>query len=94
MAAQIIPLTKRSLQINGKVSLKSLARLIELSKMPRAQVLSIDFSGSADVAQKDHLTFDHFSKAWVTIEVQISSEGPIKWQQQKGAITFETVTFA
>ena len=93
MAAQMVPLTKRSVQINGKISLKSLARLIELSKTKQPQVLSIDFSGMADVAEKDHLTFDHFSKAWVMAEVQITTDGPINLQQQKSVIIFDSASF-
>lgn len=94
MAAQLTPITRRSVQINGKISLKALARLIELSKLKHPQVLVIDFNGSADVAEKDHLTFDHFGKAWVIVEVQINIDGPLQLEQvSNGVIKFDSVLF-
>ncbi len=73
MAATIMRATRTQVVVSGKVSLKALARLIELSKrLPNPAISEIELiGGQVSMATQDHATNDYFTIPWVEVVVTI-----------------------
>lgn len=69
--AGILRATRENCTVQGKISLRGLARLIELSKQkPNPKIARIiPFNGDVDIENPDHLKTDYFTEAWLDVEV-------------------------
>jgi len=73
MAAGILTATRKNVVIQGKISLKGLARLIELSKRTPNPIIAEIFilGGHVDTEDHDHLKIDYFTNTWLSVEVTV-----------------------
>lgn len=81
--AGILTATRKIAIIQGKISLRGLARLIELSKRAPDPVISeiVILGVQISIIDPAHLKTDYFTEAWLDVEVTV--------QDPKNNMTFD-----
>lgn len=95
MAAAIVRATRDHVVVYGKISLKDLARLIDLSKQSPPVISEIEINGvqPISITDPDHATKDYFKEPIIDAFIKIEDwRKNVKRDSLAQTVTVDTVT--